>query len=59
MAAGAFVLGPAGIARADSGAPHHVRPDAPRPAAHPTFTLQKHKKSSYSTAGSTALKTPR
>lgn len=60
MAAGAFVLSPTGIASADSGAPHHVRPDAAQPAApHPTFTLQKHKKSSYSTAAGTALKTPR
>jgi hypothetical protein len=59
MAAGAFALGPAGVASADSGAPRHVTHVVPRSAAQPTFTLQKHKKSSYATAAGTALKTPR
>ncbi|MBY8877550.1 FG-GAP repeat domain-containing protein [Actinacidiphila acidipaludis] len=60
VAAGAFALGPAGIASADSGAPHQARFSAPQTTQHPTSTLRKHKKTSYSTAAAgTALTAPR
>ncbi|MFI1091990.1 FG-GAP repeat domain-containing protein [Streptomyces sp. NPDC020917] len=60
LAAGAFALGPAGTAFADGGsAPHKVQLSAPQNTTHPTSTLKKHKKTSFSTAAGSALTTPR
>jgi FG-GAP-like repeat/FG-GAP repeat len=60
LAAGAFALGPAGIASADSAAaPHHAKLSMPQSTVQPTLTLPKHAKSSYSTTAGTALTTPR
>jgi hypothetical protein len=60
MAAGAFALGPAGIARADSGAaPHHVLASAPDGTARPTFTPPAHKRPFSSAAAGSATTTPR
>ncbi|MBP0458564.1 FG-GAP repeat domain-containing protein [Streptomyces montanisoli] len=69
LAAGAFALGPAAVAQADTGsgatAPHTVKPAAPQTTLRPTFTLRKRATSptkrtrSLAVAGAAALHTPR
>ncbi|WP_030906512.1 FG-GAP repeat domain-containing protein [Streptomyces sp. NRRL F-5126] len=61
LAAGAFALGPAAVAQADTGsgatAPHTVKPASPQATSRPTLTLPKkpqnstHKTRSLATAG--------
>jgi hypothetical protein len=63
LAAGAVALGPAGLAHADSAAPHHgkVTVTAPRSTQQPTFNLPKSKRAfaKQDAAGSAQLTTPR